>query len=192
MVAKARQGRMGQRVVTLDPAGGGAAAKDVPVRGFNALDWIDITAPLAETNVEAVATWLVGEPDRSSGAGTGAFFRELGRSLITCLLADLLWNESVAPRDKTLRRLRQILVTPEPEMRELLRDIHAGSASPLARDLAGTLMGLVDETFSGLYANADQSTRWLSIAAYADLVSGDAFRTRELCEGNLTVFVQIP
>uniref|UniRef100_UPI00260FC01F type IV secretory system conjugative DNA transfer family protein n=1 Tax=uncultured Jannaschia sp. TaxID=293347 RepID=UPI00260FC01F len=26
----------------------------------------------------------------------------------------------------------------------------------------------------------------------ADLVSGDAFRTRELCEGNLTVFVQIP
>ena len=192
MVAKVRQGRMGQRVVTLDPAGGGAAAKDVPLRGFNALDWIDITAPLAETNVEAVATWLVGEPDRSSGAGTGAFFRELGRSLITCLLADLLWNESVAPRDKTLRRLRQILVTPEPEMRELLRDIHAGSASPLARDLAGTLMGLVDETFSGLYANADQSTRWLSIAAYADLVSGDAFRTRELCEGNLTVFVQIP
>ena len=77
-------------------------------------------------------------------------------------------------------------------MRKLLRDVHAGSASPLARDLAGTLMGLVDETFSGVYANANQATRWLSTAAYADLVSGDAFGTAELCEGNLTVFVQIP
>lgn len=188
MVGAARQTRMGQRVVTLDPGAGTDASART---GFNALDWIDITAPLAEANVEAVATWLVGEPERG-GTGNSEFFRGLGRSLITCLLADLLWDETLSPRDKTLRQLRRVLVTPKPEMRELLHRIHAGSASPLARDLAGTLMDLVDETFSGLYTNADQATRWLSIAAYADLVSGDAFETRELCEGSLTVFVQIP
>ena len=77
-------------------------------------------------------------------------------------------------------------------MRQLLRRVHAGSPSPLARDLAGTLMGLVPETFSGVYANADQATRWLSTRAFADLVSGNGFRTRDLCDGRLTVFVQVP
>ena len=57
-----------------------------------------------------------------------------------------------------------MLVTPEDEMRELLERIHATSASPLARDLAGTLMGLVAETFSGIYGNASKDTRWLSTA----------------------------
>ena len=68
----------------------------------------------------------------------------------------------------------------------------ATSASPLARDLAGTLKDIVAETFSGIYGNASKDTRWLSTAAYADLVSGDSFRTRDLADGRLTVFVQVP
>ena len=219
MVSKVRQGRMGQRVVTLDLAATDTAdatdtvdagdAESVapgsapgPVdetgtpppisAGFNALDWIDIRSPLAEAHVEAVATWLVGEPARGTGAHGTEFFRDMGKSLIACLLADLLWDEAIPPRHRTLRQLRRVLVTPEREMRRTLARIHAGSASPLARDLAGTLMDLVDETFSGIYANANQVTRWLSMAAYADLVSGDAFETRDLCAGNLTIFVQIP
>lgn len=207
MVAHVRQTRMGQRVITLDPSGGERTTNDTltrgtptsstspsgaPSDGFNALDWIDIASPLAEANVEAVATWLVGEPARGTGAGGSEFFRDMGRSLIACLLADLLWDGNLAPGDKTLKQLRRVLVTPEADMRLHLRQVHAGSSSPLARDLAGTLMGLVDETFSGVYANAVQATRWLSTAAYADLVSGDTFKTRELCEGRLTVFVQIP
>lgn len=188
MVSACRAGKLGQRVVTLDPGA------DAPARGgFNALDWIDPAGPLAETNVEAVAAWLAGEPARGGGGSGGAeFFRDMGRSLIACLLADLLWDPALDRAEKTLRRLRQALVTPEAGMRERLSEIHGQSASPLACDLAGTLMGLVDETFSGVYANANQATRWLSIKAYADLVSGDGFETRELCEGRLTVFVQLP
>ncbi len=96
------------------------------------------------------------------------------------------------PGEKTLRALRRLLVTPEDEMRKLLEDVHARSASTMARDLAGTLKGLVKETFSGVYANANKDTRWLSTPAYADLVSGDTFRTAQLTGGRLTVFVQIP
>ncbi|PZX14314.1 type IV secretion system protein VirD4 [Palleronia aestuarii] len=212
MLGETRRTRMGHRVVTLDPAAGGRdprgaafgprpvngsaktglATSGSPMNGFNALDWIDVGSPLAEANVEAVATWLVGEPARGTGAGSAEFFRDMGQSLIACLLADLLWDKGLTPRDKTLRQLRRVLVTPEAEMRGKLETIHATSTSALARDLAGTLMGLVDETFSGVYANASQATRWLSTAAYADLVSGDAFETRELCDGNLTIFVQIP
>ena len=53
-------------------------------------------------------------------------------------------------------------------------------------------MGLVPETFSGVYSNTNKATRWLSTKASADLVSGSGFRTRDLCAGRLTVFVQIP
>ena len=76
-------------------------------------------------------------------------------------------------------------------MREHLERVHASSASSMARDLAGTLMGLVPETFSGVYSNTNKATRWLSTKASADLVSGSGFRTRDLCAGRLTVFVQI-
>src|SRR6185312_9457456 len=51
---------------------------------------------------------------------------------------------------KTLRTLRAALVTPESELREILSEIHRSSPSRMARDLAGTLKGLVDETFSGI------------------------------------------
>lgn len=187
MVSGFRERSLCQRVVTLDPS-------DPKGGSFNALDWIDPASPLAESNVEAVATWLAGEPARGAArASSGAeFFRDMGKSLIACILADVLWDESLSSAEKTLKRLRQVLVTPEEEMREVLKRIHAHSPSPLARDLAGTLMGIVAETFSGIYANANQATRWLSTAAYADLVSGSAFRTRDLCDGSVTVFVQIP
>jgi len=77
-------------------------------------------------------------------------------------------------------------------MRDVLNRIHQHSRSAMARDLAGTIMGLVAETFSGVYANANRDTRWLSTPAYADLVSGSGFRTSDLCTGKLTIFVQIP
>lgn len=205
LVTPYRARTLGQRVVTLDPSsaarmirsckdGGQGAAEGDPATtaAFNALDWIDPASPLAEANVEAVATWLAGEPVHGTLKSGAEFFRDMGKSLIACLLADLLADPALEPEDKTLRRLRQALVTPEAQMRDLLEGVHASSASALARDLAGTLMGLVAETFSGVYANASQATRWLSVRAYADLVSGQGFTTAELCGGRLTVLVQLP
>ena len=77
-------------------------------------------------------------------------------------------------------------------MQPLLGRIHQHSHSPKARDLAGTLKGAVKDTFSGIYQNADEDTAWLSTSAFADLVSGDTFKTKDLIGGKLTVFVQIP
>ena len=184
MVQTCREENLGHRVVTLDPSDPSAGA-------FNVLDWIDITAPEAETNIEAVVSWICGEP-RGQFTSGAEFFRESGKALIACLLTDMLWNAELPPAERTLKQLRRVLVTPENEMRELLEHIHADSASPLARDLAGTLKGLVAETFSGIYGNAITDTRWLSTTAYADLVSGNSFRSSELTEGRLTVFVQVP
>jgi type IV secretion system protein VirD4 len=55
-----------------------------------------------------------------------------------------------------------------------------------------------EETFSGVYGNANRDARWLSTPAYADLVSGGtdgaspAMRTEDLIGGRITVFLQIP
>ena len=63
----------------------------------------------------------------------------------------------------------------------------------MARAIAGSLMDMAaDETFSGIYANANEMTAWLSVRAYADLVSGSAFRSTDLGGGNMTVFLQLP
>jgi type IV secretion system protein VirD4 len=184
MVQAFRQATLGHHVVTLDPA-------DPTAGAFNVLDWIDIAAPEAETNVEAAVNWICGETRRHVTSGAD-FFGESGKALIACLLADMLWDPQVAPEHKMLKQLRRALVTPEGEMRDRLGRIHTTSASPLARDLAGTLKDLVPETFSGIYGNANKDTRWLSTSAYADLVSGSSFRTRDLADGRLTVFVQVP
>ena len=190
MVGEHRRQTMAHNVVTLDPA----TAKTA---GVNVLDWIDITSPLAESHVAAVVGWITGEV-RPGTSGNGEFFKGSGQDLVTCLLADLLWDPELPPERKTLRALQRRLVTPEDQMREFLERIHEHSASAMARDLAGTLKGAVAETFSGIYTNANRDARWLSTTAYADLVSGGAegslpaMRTADLVAGRTTIFLQIP
>lgn len=180
--------RMGHKVVSLEPGTPG---------GLNVLDWIDVRHPLAETNVHAVVGWLFGEAEGPS-SDADKFFRNWGKQLTACLLAHLLWDPTLPREAKTLRTLRAGLVTPEDQMRDVLEGIHAHSHSPMARDLAGALKKIVAETFSGIYGNATGDTAWLSVAAYADLVSGGpegaepSCATAELAGGELTVFLQVP
>jgi type IV secretion system protein VirD4 len=159
--------------------------------GFIALDWIDRRDPLAETHVQAVIERVAGETPANQ-AGENAIFKVRGKELLTCLLADLLWDSKIPAEQKTLREFRRRVRTPEKTMKGLLADIQAGSESPLARDLAGSLVDVFSETFSGIYSNANADTQWLSIGAYADMISGGSFRTEELCQGKMSVFVQVP
>lgn len=184
MLTRAREG-IGHAVHCLSPE---TAFKC----GTNVLDWIDIEDPLASTHVRSVVSWICGESSGTRADPDAAFFKSRGRSLIACLLADMLWDDRVGWDIKTMRTLRKGLCTPEKAMRNLLRVIHRTSRSLIARDLAGTLMDMVDETFSGVYANADEDTVWLSNPAYAALVSGNAFSAADITAGSTTVFLQIP
>jgi type IV secretion system protein VirD4 len=182
MLGRARSD-MGHRVVTLSPANAGI--------GVNVLDWIDINAPLAETHVHSVVAWVCGEPSRETEEA--GFFDSWGRQLIACLLADLLWDEKLPKGEKTLRKLRNSVAQPERKLKARLGEIYTRSPSPMARNIAGSLMDMeADETFSGIYANAAKLTSWLAIEAFAKLVSGSTFRTSDLTNGGLTVFIQIP
>ena len=182
MLTRARN-QMDHTVVALDLT----TARTV---GFNALDWIDVRSPLAEANVNAVVSWIFGEQQQSRGGDE--FFRNRGKEMVACLLAHMLWDPSIPTADKTLRALRTGVCEPEARMRRLLAGIRKTSHSDMARDLAGSLMEIVAETFSGIYANANEATAWLSVPAYANLVSGSAFPTQALRDGHLSVFVQLP
>jgi type IV secretion system protein VirD4 len=175
--------RIGHRVFVLHPN----TAHEV---GFNVLDWIDPASPMAETDVRAVVDWVCGDLSRDDA--NADFFKSRGKSLVTCLLTHMLWDDALAPELKTLRTLRAALVTPEPELRAILGQVHQHSKSRMARDLAGALKDLVDETFSGIYTNADEDTAWLSNRAFAALVSGNSFSSADLAAGRTSVFVCIP
>jgi type IV secretion system protein VirD4 len=174
--------RIGKTVHLLNP--------EIPGSGFNALAWINITKPLAAMDVKEVISWVFPD-DKNKTVQKDGYFEPTGKSLCTAILADLLWSDRPA-EEKTLRTFRKLVVTTESQMKGLLADIHAESKSPMARDLAGTLMKITPKQFSGVYGQATQGTEWLSEPELADLVSGNKFRTSDIIDGNTIVFCQIP
>jgi type IV secretion system protein VirD4 len=159
-------------------------------KGFNALDWIDINRPLAAMDVRAVIAWVF-PPDEQKGVQTDAYFSPSGKALATCILAHLLWSTRPA-EEKTLATFRTLVVTPEAEMPDLLADIHASSNSPLARDIAGTLMKVTPRQFSGIYGQCVMGSDWLSNPELATLVSGNSFCSADIINGRTVVFAQVP
>jgi type IV secretion system protein VirD4 len=185
MLREAREA-IGHRVIELAPASAAAV-------GVNVLDWIDPADSLAEAHVQSVVQWVCEKTGRGHADATAEFFASWGRKLVACLLADMLFDPALAPDGKSLRALRDVVATPERQMRSLLQIIHRNSQSRMARAVAGSLMDMeAGETFSGIYANANERTFWLSTRAYADLVSGRTFRTADLAVGGMTVFLQLP
>ncbi len=161
--------------------------------GLNALDWLDPADGECDAHIRTVVdhVWNSGGAGRSGARGNVDPFWELqGRSLVSCLLAHLMYQSS---GPKTLALLREGIALPEADLKTLLAGIHAGSPSSMARGIAGGLMAMgAPETFSGIVANAKAGTDWLGVASYASVVSGDAMRTMDILDPNTVVFVQIP
>ena len=157
--------------------------------GPNVLDGIDVTDTMAETRLRAIAGRVIGPiPDDDKGGK----FKRWGRTIILALLAHMMWDPNTPAERKTLRALRDGLDGGEEAVRNRLRGIAESSSSPLAKSLASTMWGMVKETFDGALGNATEDTEWLASEAYADLVSGNAYRMSELVGGNLVVFCQVP
>jgi type IV secretion system protein VirD4 len=173
---------MGHKVYELDPA------KNV---GFNVLDWIDTKSPLSSINIDSVVTWVCG--DQKPGLNKNDdFFESMGRNVVRCFVAHVLYDPDAPPKLKTLRTVRRAIAMPTEQIRTVLRSIYENSPSSYARQLAGPLCGLVDETFSGVVGAAAELTTWLGNDAYATLVSGESFPTAELLQGRMTLFIKMP
>jgi type IV secretion system protein VirD4 len=178
--------RMGHQVYEIEPSS---------ELGFNVLDWIDIASPLFPTNVDSVVSWVCG--DVKPGANKNDdFFDSMGRNVVRCFLAHILFSDMKRQDLKTLRAVRTAISQPTKLIRSALQNIYQNSACAYARELAGPLYGLVNETFSGVVANAAEQTTWLANGAFAGLVSGDvpkmSFKSSELLNGKTTIFLKMP
>lgn len=180
MLREARE-RMGQTVYEIDPA------SDI---GLNVLDWIDIKSPLAATNIDSVVSWICG--DSKQDTKKDDFFDAMSRNVVRCFLAHLLFDPDAKPELKTLRSVRKAVAMPADQIRGVLRGIFENSPSTYARQLAGPVCGLVDETFSGVIGGAAEMTTWLANEAFVGLVSGRSFKTSDLLGGNVTIFLKMP
>jgi type IV secretion system protein VirD4 len=186
MVGSLRR-RMGQKVALVDP-------KKPAAGGFNVLSCIDLTDPLAIVHLTELVEWCL-PPQESASKGSEkneAFFVEAAKEMALALLVDMLHDPSLPASQRTIKEWRRRMVLPERELREKFASIYAKSAVLYSRQLAGTIMGADKETFSNIYKHLTSDTKWLSIPAYADLLSGDAWNPADLVRGNLTVIVQIP
>ena len=180
---------MGRRVVSIDPVKGSG--------GFNALDWLTRDSALVDGDIRAVVDWICGEKhaatrDAPHGTSGKAFFEGRGKAIVETLLSDIVFDTQLPDGKRNLVTLAERLALPEKAMRSELARIFEHSSSHRARHLAGQLMGLVSETFSGVYGNMSEQTEWLANPAYARLVSGSSFRTSDLVAGKLDLFVNIP
>ena len=178
---------MGRRVISIDPMSREGA--------FNALDWLKPNSPLIDGDIRAVVDWICGEkpPATSNAPNAGkAFFEGRGKAMVEALLSDIVFDPALPDARRNLVTLAARLALPEEAMRKELARIHEESNSPRARHMAGQLMNLVAETFSGVYGNMSEQTEWLANPGYAALVSGKGFRTADLVAGNVDLFINIP
>jgi type IV secretion system protein VirD4 len=178
--------RMGHKVYEIEPSS---------KLGFNVLDWIDIKSPLFPTNVDSVVSWVCG--DMKPGANKNDdFFDSMGRNVVRCFLAHILFSDMEGQDLKTLRAVRKAISQPTAAIQKALEHIYNNSKCAYARELAGPLYGLVSETFSGVVGNAAEQTTWLANEAFAGLVSGDvpkmSFKSNEILNGKTTIFLKMP
>jgi type IV secretion system protein VirD4 len=178
---------LGHRVIVLDP--------ELPDGdSFNVLDWIDCTSSFALTDVQSVVTWLIGEAPAEGSGGDSEYWRSSARSLLSCLLADIIFDPAIAPSDKTLALLRQRVALPVNALKRLLADIHKKGPSygfGYPAELAGTLKDINAKQFDGFVGTATAATAWLTQPALARLVCGNSFNTRHLLNGRLDVFLNL-
>jgi len=183
---RAARTRMGHKIYEIEPSS---------QLGFNVLDWIDVSSPLFPTNVDSVVSWVCGETKQTTNKNDD-FFDSMGRNVVRCFLAHLLRSDIERPDLKTLRTVRTAISQPTDTIRAALQSIYQTSPCAYARELAGPLYGLVNETFSGVVGNAAEQTTWLANEAFAALVSGDIpgqnFRSTELLHGKTTIFLKMP
>ncbi|YCI06433.1 Ti-type conjugative transfer system protein TraG (plasmid) [Ensifer sp. D2-11] len=176
------RGKAGRDVHVLDP-------KD-PETGLNVLDWIGRYGGTKEEDIAAVASWIMSDSGRATGARDD-FFRASGQQLLTAMIADVCLSGHTGKENQTLRQVRQNLAEPEPKLRERLETIHANSKSNFVKENVAAFVNMTPETFSGVYANAVKETHWLSYPNYAALVSGSSFSTDDIASGTVDVFINI-
>ncbi|MBA9083404.1 MULTISPECIES: Ti-type conjugative transfer system protein TraG [Bartonella] len=186
IVKEARERFNNRTVYVLDPHGKSTQA-------FNPLDWLlNENIPLyeREAGLVEIARLLLSENHKSTS--TDQFFTSHAHNLLTGLLAHIVFSNEYKLEEKNLKTLRVLVSEPEPSVIKKLRKLQSSSPSQFIRETLGVFTNMAEQTFSGVYATASKDTQWLSLSNYAQMISGDDFKTEDITKGNIDIFLNIP
>ncbi|OPB28354.1 Ti-type conjugative transfer system protein TraG [Bartonella sp. WD12.1] len=186
IVKETRQCLNNRTVHVLDPHGKSTKA-------FNPLDWLlNENIPLyeREAGLVEIARLLLSENHKSTS--TDQFFTSHAHNLLTGLLAHIVFSNEYKLEEKNLKTLRVLVSEPEPSVIKKLRKLQSSSPSQFIRETLGVFTNMAEQTFSGVYATASKDTQWLSLSNYAQMISGNDFKTEDITKGDIDIFLNIP
>lgn len=191
LVADSRR-RRGRDVAILSPS-------SMPAIGFNVFDVFVGTSKLEE-DCAALARLFISEDKGGGGGGSNEFFASQATNLLAALIYHVATSDVYRAREedgfadrRNLGRVRELISMPTSELSDWLRAIVGDAdALPFVKQNCGQFVGMAKDTFSGIMSTVAKDTAWLSLPAYAAMVSGDTVALTDLPDGNLDVFLQIP
>jgi type IV secretion system protein VirD4 len=144
-----------------------------------------------EEDCAAFARLFIAET-KSAGGGSAEYFQAQAMNLLAGLLY-LVAKDRDFKEDRKLTKVRALVALPTKEMTAFLARKVSDKATPLfVRENLGQFVGMADQTFSGVLSSVAKDTAWLSIPAYAQMVTRETFALSEIPDGNLDVFIQVP
>jgi type IV secretion system protein VirD4 len=165
----------------------------IQMTGLNVLAWLDTSHPEIDAHLRSTVVRIYDEDRAATVHNEDEFFATMGRNLVTCILADLVYSDPNRV-EISLATFAKGMSSPEDDMLDLIKEIYHTSRSAMARHYAGSLMGSrAKETFSSIRLTAVKGIEWLFSPIYADLVSvpTENFDPQALLLGNCTVFINI-
>lgn len=179
---KVRRG-MGHRVLALRPGGPDA---------INIFAGLNPRSPSFEPDVQAVVGRLFSDEGTKRLANNDSEWVKWAKTIVFALTVHMLSDPDWPVEERTPKKLRETLAVDEATLKQTLVGVGEASHSSYARQQARSVLVEASETWGGIHANVQAATNWLSTAPYADLVSGPGVDPADICNGNITAFIQVP
>ncbi len=203
-VAPLRQRLLGpsgqpRKVFTIDPLADA-------VKGCDVLELLR-AHPRQELAIGTYVKMLLTEKPKAQ-SGSDAFFEGNNVGLMSGLLMYVLHGRvtDYEPKDTrrpTLRQLRTLTALPEKDLKAFIATIYANDgiedrpgfvrnagARRFIRQTLAPFVSMAQESWTGISAQINTDTKWLSVTALADTVCNADFSLTELPKGETDVFLQ--
>ncbi|MGE0854138.1 MAG: type IV secretory system conjugative DNA transfer family protein [Hyphomicrobiaceae bacterium] len=188
-----------RKVFTIDPLADA-------VQGCDVLELLR-RHPRQELGLGAYVKMLLTEKPKAQ-SGSDAFFEGNNFGLMSGLLMYVLHGRvsDYEPKDTrrpTLRQLRTLTALPEKDLKTFIGTIYANegvedrpgfvrneAARRFIRQTLAPFVSMAQESWTGIAAQINTDTKWLSVAALADAVCNPDFSLADLPKGDTDVFLQ--
>lgn len=190
ITARARKLSLQATVHILNPWGMLGARfekKGFPAATYNPLDVLDRNDP----NVVAIAQTLASTISPTWPGDKDKFWSGSAANVIAAVL---LWITDQPGESKTLARAREILSLSRKQFTEQFMTKMAASRAfdGAIKEMISPYLDLADETYSGIFANISEATKFLSDPQVKASTSTSSFKMADLIDAMTTIYVVIP